>query len=284
MKPPRLISQLVPHQVLTARRMQADSCEHEAPLPVVHDHASLGVILEGSAELWCGARYVLAPGDVLLVPEGMPHYALREGRVDGWGISWCSACAHGPWAELARALMAQVRAGACAVYRLKPAQLALLCGYIEAISEEQRAPGAHSQLYIDGLMALILATLGRAELAKAASSTQAAGAPQLVGQALAFIEENALAAISLREVARAVGRSAPYVAALVSEHTGRTVVDWITHGRMSHARQLLARSDETVEAIAQRVGFVSPSHFHRTFKRYHQLSPGQWRQAHREQG
>ncbi|MCA9615679.1 MAG: helix-turn-helix domain-containing protein [Myxococcales bacterium] len=33
--------------------------------------------------------------------------------------------------------------------------------------------------------------------------------------------------------------------------------------------------------VAARVGFASPSHFHRAFRRLHAVSPGEWRATHR---
>jgi AraC-like DNA-binding protein len=70
------------------------------------------------------------------------------------------------------------------------------------------------------------------------------------------------------------------VASLVKKATGVTVVGWITRARMSDCRQLLLHTEESVEVIAERCGFASPSHFHRAFKRAHGMPPGEWRRAH----
>lgn len=67
----------------------------------------------------------------------------------------------------------------------------------------------------------------------------------------------------------------------MKDATGTTVVGWITRARMSECRQLLLHTDDSVEAIAERVGFRSASHFHRAFKRAHGAPPGEWRRAHR---
>jgi transcriptional regulator GlxA family with amidase domain len=67
----------------------------------------------------------------------------------------------------------------------------------------------------------------------------------------------------------------------MKEHTGRTVVEWITHSRMALARQFLLTTDEPIDAIATRVGYASSAHFQRTFRRVHHTSPHQWRLAHR---
>ena len=96
-----------------------------------------------------------------------------------------------------------------------------------------------------------------------------------------MIEARAPDGISLQDVADQVGRAPAHVAAMMKQHTGRTVVAWITHARMAHARQLLSSSEENIHQIATQLGFASPSHFHRTFRRWHEMTPAQWRRAHR---
>jgi AraC family transcriptional regulator, transcriptional activator of pobA len=67
----------------------------------------------------------------------------------------------------------------------------------------------------------------------------------------------------------------------VKNATGETVVGWITRTRLSESRQLLLHTDESIETIAERCGFASASHFHRAFRRLHDMSPGEWRRVHR---
>ncbi len=102
----------------------------------------------------------------------------------------------------------------------------------------------------------------------------------MVAKALAFIEGHATRGVSLQDVGRHVARSPNHVAAAVKATTGRTVGQWSTHVRMAAARQLLLHSDETIEAIAERMGFSSSSHFYRTFRRTPGQSPAAWRRAH----
>jgi AraC-like DNA-binding protein len=103
----------------------------------------------------------------------------------------------------------------------------------------------------------------------------------VVARALEFVHRRGATGISLRDVASHVARSPAHVASLVKTATGVTVVGWITRARLSEGRQLLLHTDESIEAIAERCGFASPSHFHRAFKRAHGAPPGEWRRAHR---
>src|SRR5690554_6932652 len=98
---PRFASSLPSHQSLVVSRMDADATEHavihdHAPSPVVHPHASLAFFEGGNATIRCGATYTLTPGDVLLVPEGMPHYGVDADSVEFIGLAMCTSCMTSP--------------------------------------------------------------------------------------------------------------------------------------------------------------------------------------------
>ena len=95
-----------------------------------------------------------------------------------------------------------------------------------------------------------------------------------------FIRAHATEGISLQQVAHHVARSPGHVASLVRAHTGDTIVGWITRVKMAHARRCLLHTDDNVEQIASAAGFASVSHFHRVFKRAHNMTPGSWRGLH----
>ena len=51
--------------------------------------------------------------------------------------------------------------------------------------------------------------------------------------------------------------------------------------RLTHASQILMRSDNTVSQIAQEVGFYDHSHFTREFQKLFGMAPGSYRKVHR---
>jgi AraC family transcriptional activator of pobA len=101
--------------------------------------------------------------------------------------------------------------------------------------------------------------------------------PGLVGEALEFIQRHYTEPLSLREVAQAFRSNPNHLTTAVRRATGLTVLEWITHLRMAEARRRLLATDERVEIIAERVGYQSPEHFMRLFRREHGVSPTQWR-------
>ena len=194
------------------------------------------------------------------------------------GASLCMGCLQrGPGGEALARAFASVRAGQAAVWRLGGAALTRARCCLEALEAELAGELPERDAAVSAHLTLLGVELLRAKPLQLPAVEQ-----PLAAQALAWIEAHAHEGASLRDVAQAVHRAPAHLAAVVKAETGRTVGDWITHARMSQARQLLLRSDETVEAIAARVGFASPSHFHRTFRKAHDLSPNAWRRVHRD--
>ncbi|MBW4562719.1 MAG: AraC family transcriptional regulator [Mojavia pulchra JT2-VF2] len=104
--------------------------------------------------------------------------------------------------------------------------------------------------------------------------------PQL-SQVFQFIEANYNQPISLHDVAVAVDYCAAYLTDLVRRNTGKTVNDWIVERRMLAARALLLETDQSVNQIAEAIGYQYVSHFFRQFRQYHGTTPQNWRKAQR---
>jgi AraC-like DNA-binding protein len=92
-----------------------------------------------------------------------------------------------------------------------------------------------------------------------------------------FIEDNYHKAISLREVAQAVGYSPAYLTDLVRRKTGETVNHWIIKRRMAAAHCLLIETDQSVEQIATAVGYQNAGHFFRQFRQLYGMAPKAWK-------
>ena len=86
---------------------------------------------------------------------------------------------------------------------------------------------------------------------------------------------------SLGELARAVGCTPAHLARAFRGNVGCTVGEYVRRRRVDRARRLLVRSAMSVGAIAADLGFHDASHFARHFRRATNVSPAQFRAAHR---
>ncbi|GAB4383223.1 MAG: hypothetical protein Kow00121_44730 [Elainellaceae cyanobacterium] len=100
-----------------------------------------------------------------------------------------------------------------------------------------------------------------------------------LAQVFRFIEAHYHQPISLTDVAQAAGYSPAYLTNLVQTQTGRTVKRWIIERRMAQARLLLTTTAQSVNQIAEAVGYADVSYFIRQFRQMHTVSPQVWRNS-----
>ena len=94
-----------------------------------------------------------------------------------------------------------------------------------------------------------------------------------------FIGAHYHESISLRDVAQHFGFSPAYLTELVKNQTGEPINRWIIKRRITAARALLLETEDTIEKIAEKVGYQSLNHFFRQFRQYYGTSPKAWRKA-----
>lgn len=70
-----------------------------------------------------------------------------------------------------------------------------------------------------------------------------------------------------------------YLSALFKKYTGEGLLEYTMKVRMEKAMRLLADTDETVESISEKVGYLSVKTFRRTFKKIYGFTPSMYREA-----
>lgn len=217
-----------------------------------HTDAVVSIFAAGSSRVELGGGdWKLGAGDVLLVPAGAPHRMVEARQVESWTLALDER--FGP--------LDRVREGASPVIAIPGGRQGWLGSLL---AELERAPG-------DGPVARSLRTLVLAEIAAAAPAVG------IIDETLRFIEAHCLRPLGLAEVAAAIGRSPAHLTTIVRRATGRSVGQWIMHGRVVEAERLLLQSNGPVDEIAARVGYADATHFTRLFRRVHGVTPAMWR-------
>lgn len=83
--------------------------------------------------------------------------------------------------------------------------------------------------------------------------------------------------ISLTSLAKKFHYTPEYTSKLIHDATGRTFSALLTQIRMEQALRLLKNTSLTVADIGLQVGYVTPEHFIRTFKKTYQYTPSEYR-------
>ena len=95
--------------------------------------------------------------------------------------------------------------------------------------------------------------------------------------ALAYMETNFAANISLTDISREACMSPYHFTRRFREQMGNTPHRHLLALRLRHAADLLRRNGWTLEEIARQCGFLSLAHFSSSFHRHYGMAPSVWR-------
>ncbi|MDR3114574.1 MAG: helix-turn-helix domain-containing protein [Treponema sp.] len=92
-----------------------------------------------------------------------------------------------------------------------------------------------------------------------------------------YIWEHYTRKISLQEIARVSGLSAPYFSTIFKEEMGENLSSYLNRLRVEKASRMLVETDLSLSEIAGACGFEDQSWFSKIFKTYIGVSPGKYR-------
>lgn len=84
---------------------------------------------------------------------------------------------------------------------------------------------------------------------------------------------------SLEVLSKEVGYTPQYLSALFCRETGMNIQEFLQRLRVQEACRLLGEKKRSLSDISQAVGYTSPKHFTRIFRRYKGCSPTEFRKA-----
>ncbi|MDQ0226537.1 helix-turn-helix transcriptional regulator [Metabacillus niabensis] len=99
----------------------------------------------------------------------------------------------------------------------------------------------------------------------------------IIQETIEYIEKNLHEELSLESTAQHAGFSKFHYHRIFQKEVGVTVSEYIRYRRIANAANLLLYSDEKIIDIALYYRFESQESFTRSFKKYYQLPPGQYR-------
>jgi two-component system response regulator YesN len=101
---------------------------------------------------------------------------------------------------------------------------------------------------------------------------------ELISKIRIYIEENyANPDLSLNHISDKFGVNGKYASQLFKEEFGMKFVDFLVNLRMEHAKIFLLQTNESINDIAAKVGYIYAISFGRTFKKVVGVTPGDYR-------
>lgn len=89
--------------------------------------------------------------------------------------------------------------------------------------------------------------------------------------------------ITLSDVAEHLHMNPSYFSRMFKQHTQMNFIDYVNQMKMEEAKKLIDHTSESIEKIADKLGFESKGYFLKVFKKYYGLSPIEYKQGARSQ-
>jgi len=253
----------------------------------------LHLVVEGLAPL------VLGPGAVVLVPPGRTqrlaattrpsklHVSreIRSQRADGF------VCFDGSGGKqvAVRVMCGEIRADVSGLYgpfegvtgpiASGLGEVPLVRSAFSTLLAEAAGPGAASRALCGALMKACLVLLLRRHVQEHGTSMlPGVFSKPWLGRAVSAVLETPEQHHTVASLAALAGRSRSSFAREFSNELGIPPIEFVAQVRLACARDLLSQTPLAISEIASRVGFVSRSHFTRSFRSAFGADPRSWRQ------
>ncbi len=156
-------------------------------------------------------------------------------------------------------------------HHLHPGPSSRVRQLLEAMAVEYASGAPQSQQMLKSL-ALALAQMAVRQLR--AERTKEGGDPDIVDRMVSRIRAR-LGNITLEGIADEFGYHPNYVSSLIRKKTGKTFREQQIDARMAAANMLLERSELSVQAVSQLVGYASTSSFYKEYRHRFGAAPRQ---------
>ena len=150
------------------------------------------------------------------------------------------------------------------------------------IMEEMREKRTNYNDSVKGLLLAFLTELLRVNgqegvMAAPESGVHRAVGVAKIGAALEYVEAEYMHMIRVEELAKACHMSETHFRRVFEACMNMSPVDYINFMRVQKACDLMKRSGDSMDMVAQKVGFSTTSTFNRNFKKFLGTSPYQWK-------
>ena len=100
----------------------------------------------------------------------------------------------------------------------------------------------------------------------------------VVNELIEYIDASIEANLTVARLAEHFNISTSHLSRIFREHTGLTLIDYINMRKIEESQYFLRNTDMKISSIAEQFSFCNQSYFTRTFKKYTNLTPKQFRE------
>lgn len=252
-----------------------------------HNLMEIGFCRNGTGELILNEdRYPYQPAMVSIIPRNYPHITIS---MAGEGPSFWEYLFLEPERIIAEMYpknkvyqhetLEKINHRAVFLHEWENRNLTLI---VKMIMEEMRSKRPYYADCVKGLSFTLMAELIR--LAEAGSGVrkpldirQKTSGVSQIASAIEFVHKEYMRSIKVKEMATVCHMSETHFRRVFESCMNMSPVDYINLVRIQKSCDLMKKSNDSMDMIAQKVGFATTSTFNRNFKKILNTSPYQWK-------
>lgn len=150
---------------------------------------------------------------------------------------------------------------------------------IGEMAREYRDKEKGYQVILKGHLFALVGLIGRAFNESGLTIQPVSSSQSKLGELTNYVMDHCNQPLSVKQLAERFGWTPDHLSRLIKKMTGESLQELIGRIRAARAAQLLMTDNMTVDQVAKSVGYSDARAFRRAFKRYHGLSPSQFRKA-----
>lgn len=152
----------------------------------------------------------------------------------------------------------------------------VLAALVRAVFDEMRHKGEHHLECVRGMVYALVFEIARFNDKEVSRTLSRNGSLQLE-RAIEYVDANYANTFRIADLAQVCHMSETHFRRIFQEKMNMTPVEYVNFVRIRKACELIDKTDISMEEVAGKVGFVTPSTFNRNFRRIVGTSPYQWK-------
>lgn len=240
-----------------------------------HDNYELYFLISGQRRYFLGhSIYDVTPGNIVYIPRTVLHKTVSLGSkgFDRYTINFAPEHYHTFTKIAGKDYFAAYPNGAC--FQVPPDKVRQMQKYFEQIKEDWKGTQQWAQSSCVTTLYRLFSDCLRYGNPKAPFQEETADKIQRAAQ---YISEHFSQWLSLEDVAEYVHMEKTYFSKRFKALTGFGFLDYLTQTRLRAAESLLSCTEMSIGSISEACGFSGSNYFADVFRRYHGVSPTEYR-------
>lgn len=256
---------------------------HDEPNLHFHNLMEIGYCRNGRGEITLNEEIKkYEPNMFSVIPQNFPHTTISD--LEAGRSFWEYIYFEPAWIlqEIypdnpleQREAMEKINQKASLVFEWEKKNLAIL---IKTIMEEMREKKPHYRECVKGLLIALMTELIRmTETVETKREGRKRGGITQISEALEFVRVEYARNLKVEDLANVCHMSETHFRRIFESYMNMPPMDYINLVRVQKACDIMKKTNDSMDVVAQRVGFTTTSTFNRNFKKFLGTSPYQWK-------